>query len=254
MKSFVVLFMLVVCSLADAATTASNIHPWPRAEMGFYIESNFPAELRERIHAAVDQINAVHIVTLTEINDQQIETWAREFSVFTYKANKSICSSGFGWEDGPNNMIKISDDCSTGTIVHELLHALGMVHEQINPRRTMDLILDRIQTYIDDQSQNVNAIALTEYDPESIMHYGSFVTSICHYLKDPKWDMPLARLPDRSCRVDNWEQLTAANNNGKDCHQECATFITSDGKFVNGQRVGLSPLDIEGLRRLYGSK
>ncbi|WP_413580731.1 M12 family metallopeptidase [Bdellovibrio sp. HCB288] len=254
MKLIAVFVFLAVASMAGAATTASNIKPWPRAEMGYYIEPEFPAELRERIHAAVAQINAVHIVTLTEINDQQLPAWGREFSSFTYKANKSVCSSGYGWEYEQNNMIRISDDCTTGTIVHEILHALGFMHEQVNPHRTMDLILDRIQGYIEDQSSNANAVALTEYDPDSIMHYSSFATSICNYLEDSKWEMPLARLPDRSCRVDGWEKLTAANNNGKDCHQECAVFITKEGKYVSGQRVGLSPLDIEGLRQLYGVK
>lgn len=247
---FTLLFNILNGDHALAATTAKDILPWPDATMHIVIENDMPSGLRAKIRKAVARINDLKIVNIIEVSDKESNELDRNFSIFSFKKG-TICSSGFGWRDGPNNLIKISSSCSYGSILHEILHALGFVHEQVHPNKSIKVIIDRIESDSEDQHQNEAALALTDYDGGSIMHYSSYADSICNSLNDPKWDKKLQYLPHPSCRSKKWEKLSKANNSGIDCLQECATYIGAKGELSFGQRQDLSPLDIEGLRLLY---
>jgi hypothetical protein len=129
---------------------------------------------------------------------------------------------------------------------------LGLVHEQLNPRKLFPVNFDVLATAWADQYVVENAVALTEHDPYSIMHYHSKDNSICTRLNDPKWKSePKERLPHDSCRAPNWMDLRATTNNGVDCWLECAVFLHPTLGMFGGQRNDLSELDIQGLRALY---
>lgn len=240
--------MLIFSQTSFAATTASTIIPWTEGKMHFCIESNVPQELKTVILQAVKTINELNIVNLIEVPENYNDG---PMSIFTF-SRSDTCTSGYGMEDGPNNLIRIGKSCKHGNILHEILHALGFLHEQVNPTRDSHLFSDRVRTAAADQYTYESAKALTKYDVNSIMHYGSYINSICDSLKDPKWDeVNLSHRPHPSCRTLNWKNLTAEKNNGIDCLKECTVMIQADGNLISGQRHGLSELDIEGLNKLY---
>lgn len=231
---------------ALAATTGSDIQIWPRGEIPYEIEDNVPSHLKNTIQKAIDRINSLKIVKFADRFDSEPET----LTVFTYK--KGVCSSSLGWKQGTTSLIKVSEECTYGKVLHEIFHALGFLHEHANPLAPFTLNLNRLGTAWEDQYTYKSALALTAHDPHSIMHYHSFENSICSFLTDPKWTrLPINSLPHPSCRHPNWKNLSAENNNGVDCQIECPVFLHPMLGPVGGERDDLSVLDIEGLRKLY---
>jgi PKD repeat protein len=85
------------------------------------------------------------------------------------------CSSDVGRKGGEQT-IDLADDCTTGNAAHEMLHALGMYHEQTRCDRDtyVEILFDNI---IEDKKHNFdkNCDGATDigdnYDFGSIMHY-----------------------------------------------------------------------------------
>ncbi len=73
---------------------------------------------------------------------------------------------------------------SHGTIVHELLHALGFEHEQRRPDRDdhVNIIFENIEPVYFPQFEKVNSEQFsgydTPYDYDSVMHYDGKMFSI----------------------------------------------------------------------------
>ena len=110
--------------------------------------------------------------------------------------------------------------CSSGSIVHELGHALGLYYEQFRCDRddhvivTMANVIAGNEGNFDkwgDCDSDDNGYDLGPYDHGSIMHYGSGAFAV------------------------------AGTN----------TITMLDGTTFNGQRIALSEGDIEGIRRMY---
>ncbi|XP_023701310.2 hatching enzyme 1.2 isoform X2 [Paramormyrops kingsleyae] len=124
------------------------------------------------------------------------------------------CASSVG-HCGGRQLVFIGKKCATGNICHELLHALGFYHEHARGDR---------DDYITVQYQNIKPGKKEEffkkdidnqglpYDLNSIMHYGSYAFSA----------------------------------NGQ------PTIVVKKKGAVIGQRKGLSDLDVQRLRKLYG--
>lgn len=245
------LFWLVILGSNSvfAATSSRNIIPWPNSTMPFVIEDNVPSDVKKIILKAVDRINNLNIVKLVKVSDD----YDGSMSVFTFKKS-DICSSGYGWQDGPNNLIKISKACTYGNILHEIMHALGFLHEQLNPTSDSTIHANRMILGPLDQYVFDKAHTITLYDYKSIMHYDSHDNSLCYSPDDIKWDdNHLIGKPHDSCRTKNWKNLTSENNNGVDCRLECAVITNPKLGLITSQRNDLSELDIEGLRIIYQS-
>lgn len=246
--AFIFIFTTLILShTALAATTSENIKPWPSTTIPYIIENDIPTKIQRDIRKAIERINSLQIVKLQDKSKIKFDSAS---IVFTYK--KRACASSLGWSDGPSSLVKVSEDCKYGNILHEILHSLGMAHEQLNPLRTFSINFDNISTGIEEQFEETHAIALTAHDPDSIMHYNSLGFTVCDDVADPKWSsLPKERLPNNSCHNSNWKQIKPEKNNGIDCSLECAVFLDSENKLIGGQRDDLSKLDIEGLRKLY---
>ncbi|CAJ1370133.1 unnamed protein product [Effrenium voratum] len=76
-----------------------------------------------------------------------------------------------------SSQMNLQSLCSAGVAVHELLHVLGMAHEQARPDRDQyvtvvwENIRQGMKPQFDIQS---NADTARPYDPSSIMHYGQY--------------------------------------------------------------------------------
>jgi hypothetical protein len=93
------------------------------------------------------------------------------------------CFSNLGMQGGPQ-VVAVPDWCTTGLLVHELGHTLGLWHEQTRCDRDeyIDVIEENIKPdwitqfiiVCDPASPEASPVAFGEYDYCSIMHYPRF--------------------------------------------------------------------------------
>ncbi|CAK9004247.1 unnamed protein product [Durusdinium trenchii] len=124
---------------------------------------------------------------------------------------------------GGSQVMNVPPICSVGVVLHELLHALGMAHEQARPDRDkyITVLWQNIKPGMEGQFGVMgNADASRPYDLTSIMHYGPTAFT--------KNGLPTLALTARG-----QQQLNAL------------------GAYTIGQRDTLSQLDFEQLVHLY---
>jgi len=140
---------------------------WPNATVPYTIADDWGsnnAVMRARIETAMEIIEAataVRFVPRTSQND------------YVRFRNSDGCSSWVGRDGGRQN-INLNIDCGTGSVVHEILHALGILHEhQRNDRNDFVQILwDNIQSGVKHNFERVSrSYDIGAYDYDSIMHY-----------------------------------------------------------------------------------
>ena len=145
---------------------------WWRAIVPYYIDGSVPDKWRvtDAIAHIESKTNAVDFVPRTS------ETDAVRFSV-----TSEGCGSAVGRQGGVQ-VVYLAANCSTGNVMHELLHVLGMDHEQNRCDR---------DSYVQIQEGNIDPNRLGNfykqcdgftdvfgYDEGSIMHYDDYDFSI----------------------------------------------------------------------------
>lgn len=145
-------------------------HRWRRGVVPYVIPRNFPA--KHRILWAMSHIENRANVKFVRRRKQ------RDFITFRRGPG---CASYIG-RVGGRQPIWLGDGCSRGNAVHELLHALGVYHEQSRPNRNDHVIVlwENIQAGRKHNFRRVSkraSRAYSPYDLRSIMHYSSFAFS-----------------------------------------------------------------------------
>jgi hypothetical protein len=182
---------------------------WPDGIVYYTIASSVTEARRNVIQDAMDHWTENSCITFVE------RTTEADYVEFIQPA--SGCSSPVGRQGGKQN-IRLSQGCSFGSAVHEIMHTLGFWHEQSRPDRDswIDIDLDKVQAgkthNFDKKPHNEVDDMGSNYDYGSIMHYG-----------------PTAFSVDGS-----------------------PTIIPKVEGAVIGQRVALSDHDIWQVRKLYG--
>ncbi|OXA54469.1 Zinc metalloproteinase nas-4 [Folsomia candida] len=143
---------------------------WPSATIPYQFTLTFPFGYRSVFQSAIN-----HIVGRTCIRFK-----TRQAEVDFIEVNQdSGCSSGVGRMGGRQGL-SLANRCDhLGTIVHEMIHALGFWHEQSRTDRDDYVTINwgNIQPGKEHNFQSYDASYVSpfgeEYDYSSIMHYGS---------------------------------------------------------------------------------
>lgn len=147
---------------------ASPFAQWPNATVFYDVDKSVDEKGKELVIAAMNYIQDVSCVHFQP----------REEATQHYVLIKSgrACSSKVGRREGPQPMIIDSNLCSQGSIIHELLHALGFLHMHTSNDRDahIDINWENIR---DDARINFKQFVAhvsmfkTDYDVDSITHY-----------------------------------------------------------------------------------
>ncbi len=156
-----------------------NVHcenyRWPNAVVPYDFQNDWDdsstaadenAIMRARVLDAIAEIEAVTAVRFVARTSQ---------SDYVRFRSSDGCSATVGHEGGKQN-IRLSTGCGKWSVVHEMLHALGIQHEQTRHDRdsfvtiNFDNILSGKKHNFEKQSL---AFDLRRYDYDSVMHYGA---------------------------------------------------------------------------------
>jgi len=199
--------------------------PWDGGQVSYCVDPALSQGGKDAIAAAVAEIEANSCLVMTQIQWQTADRCATTGPAIAIRssgvdgcANLGTVTVGMNFECC--NVINLDTQChNKGTTVHELLHALGMEHEHKRPDR--DTILNVNQAAIDTldrQNPTLQVKHQFAVDPNSYTGGAYDVNSVMQY-------------------------------SGTIMGQ--TTMTMKDGSAVHGQRVGMSPGDVEQLKDMY---
>lgn len=145
---------------------------WPNNRVPFKISSALHEESRLDIYRAMLEISNHTHVKFKELSEEDIET---DFVEFT-PSDTTVCASHVGRLGGRQNIV-LAPRCKKGSIMHEILHALGFWHEQ--SRADRDNHIRIVWENIKEEKQYnfskhvIDGLDINEYDYDSIMHYNA---------------------------------------------------------------------------------
>lgn len=181
---------------------------WPGGVVYYSIEKNFPNQ--HRITSAIEHWELTTGITF-KLRDE-------EPNYVEFVWDKKGCSSSLGMKGGKQK-IRIADWGRTGTVVHEIGHALGLLHEQskLNRDEHITVHFDNIEWGKKHNFRVKKKSIQTEgFDFGSIMLYSSLAFS-------------------------------------KDYEKKLYTITKKDGSPFTSQRANLSSQDIEMIDEMYSN-
>lgn len=197
----------VPAGVAHAVAITGQRYRWPNGVVAYTVESNLPN--KDRVTNAIGEIQANTSIKFVERNNANAADFPNYIEFFAGDG----CWSSVGMRGG-RQQISLGAGCGNAAAIHEILHALGMWHEQSREDRNEFVTVnwDNIQ---EGREHNFNqhiidGTDIGRYDYNSIMHYGQF----------------------------------AFSKNG-------LPTIEPNGGNAIGQRNGMSEFDIAGVEELY---
>ncbi len=149
---------------------------WPDGIVPYQAPTDNSTTQQDRIAQAIEHWTAntnISFVERTSENQDQYPNYLRFDS-------SNSCASYVGMQGGGQSVL-VSDACSTGSIIHEIGHALGLFHEHTRPDRdnfaqiNWDEIVAGKEINFDILEAGVENFG--PYDYGSIMHYGEYFFS-----------------------------------------------------------------------------
>jgi len=149
---------------------------WPDGIVPFQFSDNITTVSKQRSLDAIQhwtERTGIMFVERTAAN-------AAQYSDYVNFEPSAGCASWVG-RVGRDQAIWVSDNCTTGSIIHEIGHAIGLFHEHTRPDRD-NFITVNWDNIVNGKSFNFDVLnagvdQLGPYDYGSIMHYGEFFFS-----------------------------------------------------------------------------
>ncbi|KAL7727548.1 hypothetical protein ACLKA6_000105 [Drosophila palustris] len=196
-------------TLKNGLTTQSS--RWPKGVVPYEIRGTFNARDMATIQGALDQYHRRTCIRFVP--------YAGERDYISIVSGNSGCWSSVGRVGGKQEVNLQSPGCLSrpGTAIHELMHALGFLHEQNRMERD-SFVAIQYRNIQSAAKNNFDKAASTEafgvpYDYGSVMHYSA----------------------------------NAFSTNG----QPTIVAMQANGASQMGQRNGFSDFDVEKLNRMY---
>lgn len=157
---------------------------WPNAVVDYKFDKNF--NFTKQVKAAMKTFEALTPLRFYEMNETEMKAanvTINDYIVFKQN-NTDGCWSYVGHTGGAQGL-NLGNGCEDeGTIMHELGHTIGLIHEQARADRNQYVHVDmnNVSPGAAENFQKCNKISNgenlhVEYDFESLMHYGPFAFS-----------------------------------------------------------------------------
>lgn len=161
---------------------------WPKSQEGHVrVPYSLSDEIMEddekmdSIHKAVDAFNRFTCIRFVRLDDN-----SDDLDRVKFKINGTMCYSSVG-RIGGNQDISIGNGCErVGTVIHEMMHTIGFIHEQSRPDRDkyITVFYDHIKTGMEHNFQKytrgeVRTLPTNQgfYDYDSCLHYNNHAFS-----------------------------------------------------------------------------
>ena len=154
----------------------SNDTRWHQNTLPFRISAQMPTKNKLSIYQAMLEIARHSNLRFQELDEQDSMT---DF-VYFKPSDSTICASHVGRKGGMQEII-LAPRCAKGSTMHEILHALGIWHEQSRIDRDQYIQIDWsniIEGKAHNFEQHLNdGVDIGAYDYQSIMHYSAYAFS-----------------------------------------------------------------------------
>ncbi|XP_059054050.1 zinc metalloproteinase nas-1-like [Achroia grisella] len=151
---------------------------WPGGIIPYVIEGYFNQQQRDTIMSAIADYHRLTCLRFVPYNGKQ-----QDYIII--QSRNTGCWSSVGRIGGRQEVNLQSPGCVTkkGTVLHELLHAIGFMHEQSRPERDdfVNVMYNNIKpgtenNFRKEEKRNTNDFGVS-YDYNSVMHYSEYAFS-----------------------------------------------------------------------------
>lgn len=201
-------------STAEKSTIVSSfIKTWPNATVYYTLPSQGSLST-QNYNTFLTNINKAFDMISSQTSMQFVErTNQTEYITFTYTTTNS---SPLGWQKNRVNGIKIYNTTYPAIIAHEIMHSMGIMHEQCRPDRDQYIIVD-VNKAVEGSRHNFNLY--NDYAGHGAFDFGSVMM---------------------------YQSTDFAINTSQ------PVMTKLDGSTFTKQRTGLSAGDYAGINHLYG--